>query len=210
VKINLLIHNIKFLYDAPISLTPKLSDLINQYTPDTSNNLESCNKYFITNRGTNVEKYKEILENLTIEYDIFSYGYKRYRDSLHLCEYKGIIHFPYQVNVQSLWENLGYYIIYFIPSKRFIKELIYSEPWYYWEEKDRPDHLEKSIEVAEWYKEEHEPLFEYFDNWSELEYKTKNLTHEDLLKKKEIIKSFMEESNKNNLLKWQNIFSKIT
>jgi hypothetical protein len=194
-------NKISFFYNSRISLTPKLSQETHLYKKST---------FFVYDRGTNFLDYKQILENYEIQYELFGQKYQQYRDTEHICEYKGIIHLPYQTNIQSLWENLGYYIIYFIPSKKFIKELIARESWYYWEEKHKSkDIFEKSIELAEWYIDDNKNLFEYFDSWEELALKTKNITHEYLLKKKKIIKEFMIYSNNENLLKWETIFSKI-
>jgi hypothetical protein len=193
-------HNINFLFEKCINLTPYLCNNIH---------LPIYDKFFIYNRGTSIEKYEEILKNHNIEYTIFGENYNRYKDSEEICQYIGFIHLPYQVNIQSLWENLGYYIIYFIPSKKFIKELILTEPWYYWEEKDRPYFLEQSIELSEWYIDENSGLFEYFDSWNDLKLKAQDITHEYLIKKKEFIKNFMYNSNETNLMKWKNIFSKI-
>lgn len=194
-------QNIQFIYDTRIALTPQLSDKYYFYKK---------NAFFVYNRGTKIVYYKTILEKYGVEYEVFGENYQQYRDTEHICDYKGIIHFPYQTNIQSLWENLGYYIIYFIPSKKFIKELINTEPWYYWEEKNKPFNLlDKSIELSEWYIDENKCLFEYFDTWEELSFKTKNITDEYLLKKKEIIKEFMIYSNNINLSKWKKLFSKI-
>ena len=194
------IHDIQFLYDKCINLTPSLCDKIH---------LPNKNKFFIYNRGTKINNYESILKNHNIEYDIFGENYDSYRDSEHICEYNGFIHLPYQVNIQSLWENLGYYVIYFIPSKRFIKEMIFTESWYYWEEKDRSYLLEESIDLSQWYNDENKVLFEYFDTWEDLALKTKNITQDYIFEKKQTIKNFMMNSNEQNLIKWKNLFSKI-
>jgi hypothetical protein len=196
------LHDICFLYDKCINLTPQLCDKIHLPQPENY-------KFFIYNRGTKIENYQNILKNHNIEYDVFGPNYSRYKDSEEICQYKGFIHLPYQVNIQSLWENLGYYIIYFIPSKRFIKELIASESWYYWEEKDRSQFLEESLDLSEWYIDENKCLFEYFDSWDELELKSKNITPDYLFEKKQIIKDFMMKNNEQNLIKWKDIFNKI-
>lgn len=194
------IHNINFLYEKRICLTPKLCDTII---------LPISNKYFITDRGTQLKNYTEELDKLGIDYDIFSSKGVKYRDCLHLCEYRSTIHFPYQVNIQSLWENLGYYIIYFIPSKRFLMELLRTQDWYYWEEKNRPEHLEKSVELSEWYKDENACLFEYFDSWHDLKFKTRNFTQEYAEHKKKIIHEIITLRNKESLFKWNTILSEI-
>jgi hypothetical protein len=191
------IHNIHFLYSEPIKLTPLLINYISVHSKD---------KFFIYDRGTDVNYYKVILDEYEIPYEIFGEKYQPYRDVEHICEYKGIIHLPYQTNIQSLWENLGYNIIYFIPSKKYLKDLIKNTYWYYWEEKNKDEELlEKSVELAEWYLPEHECLFEYFDNWSELKEKFENYTQEKIIWKKNMIATFMEKNNNKNLAKWKNI-----
>jgi len=194
------VHSIQFLFDKCINLTPFLSEKI--HFPEKKH-------FFIYNRGTKIEFYENELNKRNILFDIFGENYKKYRDSDEICEYKGFIHLPYQVNIQSLWENLGFYIIYFIPSKKFIKELILTQSWYYWEEKERSQFIEESIDLSEWYIDENACLFEYFDSWDHLELKSNKITQEYLIEKKQTIKNFMTNNNEKNLLKWKHIFSKI-
>jgi len=194
-------YNIHFLFYEKITLTPSIceKEIINY----------SMNKFFIYNRGTKIDHYFKILDELNISYDIFGESYERYKDREQICQYKGFLHLPYQTNIQSLWENLGYFIIYFIPSKKFITELILNTSWYYWEERNREfDLLIKSIELSEWYNKENEIVFEYFDNWLELKNKFQNLSDDYLFKKKRDIKNFIENSNSINIKKWEIILNK--
>jgi hypothetical protein len=192
-------NNIYFTFETPIKLTPFLNNRIIQ---------NSTNKFFIYNRGTKIENYQHFLLERNVEFDIFGEGYDRFKDHEHICEYKGFIHLPYQTNIQSLWENLGYYIIYFIPSKKFITELIINTSWYYWEEKYRHyDLLMKSIELSEWHCDENEMLFEFFDSWDHLQYKINSITDDYLINKKQIIKDFIKKSNEINLEKWVKILN---
>ena len=195
-------HNVKFLYDAPIKLTP----IINENIIKNSNN-----KFFIYNRGTKINKYEQYLKTLNIDYDIYGEGYDRFENTESICQYNGFIHLPYQTNIQSLWENLGYFIIYYIPSKNFITELIMQDnSWYYWEEKNRPyELLIQSITLSEWYNEENKEVFEYFDSWDDLKYKIENTNDEYIIDKKNKIKAFIENSNKSNIEKWKNILNNL-
>jgi hypothetical protein len=196
------IHKINFYFNDPIKLSPILQNIIN----NISNKL--LDKLFIYNRGSSYESYKQFLYNNHIEHDVFGEKYSKYRDLDHICEYKAVLHFPYQVNTQSLWEYLAYNIIYFLPSKKFIYELINNTSWYYWEEKNRPfDLFIKSIEISEWYIYDHKDLFIYFDSWEELKLKFENLTNDEILKKKQLIHEFMESNNKINLEKWNILIS---
>ena len=153
--------SIKFIFKDCVRLCPVLAEQV--ILPSKSQ------KLFIQNRGNHIGNYQHILDNLNIEYDVFGEGFAPYKDKEQICEYLGILHLPYQVNIQSLWENLGYYIVYFIPSAKFLKELITMCNWYYWEEKTRdPTLLQKSIELSEWYSPDLSQCFEYFDSWDEL------------------------------------------
>jgi len=189
--------NINFMYESAINLTPITSKNIILYNK---------NKFFIYNRGTKIENYKKNLIDLNINYDLFGEGFNSYNNIQHICEYKGFIHLPYQTNIQSLWENLGYFIIYFIPSKIFIQELITKTSWYYWEEKNKSyDLLIKSIELSEWYNINNKDIFEYFESWDDLKYKIENMNDEYIIQKKQTIKKFIENNNMQNIEKWKNI-----
>jgi hypothetical protein len=195
-------HNIKFLYEDSIKLTPLISENIL---------LHNKNKFFIYNRGTKINQYEKYLKKQNIEYDLYGEGYDRFNNHESITQYKGFIHLPYQTNIQSLWENLGYFIIYFIPSKTFITELITQDnSWYYWEEKNRPHELLiKSIILSEWYSEANQELFEYFESWDDLKYKIENITDEYIVNKKHKIKNFIENSNNTNIQKWKNILKQL-
>jgi hypothetical protein len=193
-------NNISFYFDKPIKLIPYLQDTI------INENKINNNKLFIYSRGTSYEKYKDFLYNNKIEHDVFGGNYSFYRDFEHISEYKAFLHLPYQVNIQTLWECLGYNIVYFIPSKTFIYDLIKNTSWYYWEEKTRINNLFiKSIEIAEWYTTENEDLFFYFDSWEDLKEKIINLTDYELIAKKKIISDFMKLNNHVNIKKWKNL-----
>lgn len=178
-----------------IKLTPLLSSKIS---------LPINDRLFIYNRGTKIEHYRPFLDKYDIAYDVFGEN-NPYRDVEHIEEYVGILHLPYQTNIQSLWENLGYNIIYFIPSKQFFIKLLFLEnSWYYWEERKRSiDFFLKSIDICEWYHPDNEELFEYFDSWEDLKGKMKKITQE----KKKKIHSFMQKHNHTNLEKWNFILS---
>jgi hypothetical protein len=119
-------------------------------TPTTTT--DHSHKLFFYNRGNKIDKYKNELDKYGVAYDVFGEGFGRYRDTNHILEYTGFLHLPYQTNIQSLWENLGAGIVYFIPSLRFFRELIQTQDSYYWEEKNRePELREKNIELTEWY-----------------------------------------------------------
>jgi hypothetical protein len=188
------LHNIFFRYDNIIRLIPNI--------PSTNIIMPITDKFFIYNRGTKIENYRIFLDNLHIKYDIYGENHQRFKDQYHICEYSGIIHMPYQTNIQSLYENLAYNIIYFIPSKQFMFELI-NNNWYYWEEKTKSKEiLINSILLSEWYLAENEELFVYFDNWNQLKEKINSI---NIAEKKALIQKHMEKNQLYNINCWKNI-----
>jgi len=194
-------YDMFFAQDLAVFFKDKsITRLIPYIEPDDIIRQPLNNRFFVYNRGTNIEYYQEELKTNEIEYDVYGEGFSRFKNQAHICEYLGIIHLPYQVNIQSLYENLAYNIIYFIPSYDFIQELLKSK-WYYWEEKDRTTFLlQKSIELSEWYTEENRHLFVYFDSWEDLKKQTRNI---DVVSKKRVIQKHMRENQEGNLQKWQ-------
>ena len=179
-----------------------LEDIIRPIPIITEINSRSNDKFFILSKRNYIENYANDLKG--IKYEIFDHNNK-FKNIIDLKEYSGMIHLPYQVNIMQLWENLGTNIIHFIPSKKFIKELIWNNDWYSWEEKYRePCLFEKSIDLSEWYQEENEDYFIYFNSWEDLKLKTKTT---DFLKKKTIINNKIQNSNYINLKKWKAIIN---
>jgi hypothetical protein len=192
------LHGIRFFYPDLVRLTPK----IQPYSPRKIHFHNA--KLFIYNRGTFLRHYQHWLHG--IEYDVYGYdGYSRYKDENHIAEYMAYLHLPYQTNIQSLWENLGFQIIYFIPSKSFLTTILFDE-WYHWEEKYRkPFNVTyKSIELSEWYQEEHTDLFVFFDSWEDLTVKYRFYLENNtaLIEKKKKIYDYLTISNRIHLEKW--------
>ena len=187
------LHNIQFYYGDIIRLTPELREPA----------LPIHNKAFVYNRGSPIYSYINAMPDNKIDYDLFGPGFSTYRDIAHISEYKCIFHLPYQTNVQSLWENLGYGNIYLIPSARFIEELITTVDWYYWEEKTKGRELvRKSIALAEWYQPELADFFVYFDTWEDIHTKFYNT---DFMEKKRKIYEYMQRSNRVHIHRWNHL-----
>ena len=188
------LYNIFFKDDNIIRLIPDI--------PSNNIIMPITDKFFIYNRGTKIENYRIYLDNLNIKYDIYGENYQRFKDHYHICEYIGIIHMPYQTNIQSLYENLAYNIIYFIPSKQFMFELI-NNNWYYWEETTKSEEIKiNSILLSEWYLPENEELFVYFDNWEQLKEK---MVFINIAEKKALIQKHMEQNQLHNINSWKKI-----
>ena len=225
-------RGIQFLYEEPIKLTPIISADITRHMNDRFfiyNRGSKINNYkdFLHLRsfktplseakGTVMSdeddadcafSMRKGVNERNIDYDVYGEEHQRFRDTEHICEYKGFIHLPYQTNIQSLWENLGYSIVYFIPSKKFLIELITTTEWYYWEEKKQPEPLfTNSIDLSEWYA--NEDVFVYFDSWDDLKFQTETITDKQLYNKQLKIRHFIETSNRENIQKWKYMLSDI-
>ena len=204
------IHGLQFRSPDIFRLTPIIYQ---DYSKDKEKIIIHNSKLFIYNRGTFLRHYQHLLPFPPQEYDVYGYnGYPRYKDEYHISEYLGFLHLPYQTNIQSLWENLGHGIFYFIPSKTFLLELI-KESWYYWEEKFKtPELCAKSIDLAEWYQSENSVFFVYFDSWADLREK-RDIFLEDnaaIYYKKKHISLQLIESNEISLAKWKDVFSSLS
>ena len=128
----------------------------------------------------------------------------RHNGLADLQAYKGIIHLPYSWSTIALFENIKIGIPYFIPSKKFLKKLIFQG--LYWHQ-NAEFLLEKNqIELSEWYSNENRKLFIYFDSWEDLKEKIKSCNYTS---KKDSIKSFAQTQQKKSLLLWQNLFKKM-
>ena len=70
----------------------------------------------------------------------------------------------------------------------------------------------KSVELSEWYQEEHLELFVYFDSWQDLTVKYNYYleNNHELLKKKQKIYDYVLQSNILQIEKWRNLFSELT
>jgi hypothetical protein len=202
------LYGLDFYYDDLIRLTPMIDE-----SENNTSTIVNHDKVFIYNRGNQIEKYQSFLFDHEINFEIFGEGYKRYENEKEISQYLGYFHLPYQTNIQSLWENLGFSILYFIPSKMFMKELV-VQPWYYFEEKyfmegkkNRENLLNQSIELAEWYQPENEDFFEYFDSWSQLKDKLEEYKKDEKkrIEKRKRIREKIKVSNLESLEKWKKI-----
>lgn len=164
----------------------------------------NMNKLFIYDRGTRINTYVNHLSG--IEYDVYNGDYKPYRNCDHIREYKCYLHLPYQVNIISLWENLSFGIIYFLPSKQLLKKWV-GENWYYWEEKSKPkDILEKSIDFSEWYQPQFSNFFLFFDSWEDLHTKLSldfsSFIKKEIEKKRTYINTYIPIHNNKIVTQW--------
>jgi hypothetical protein len=113
-----------------------------------------------------------------------------------LVNIKGIIHIPYAWSNLALFENWAIGNVYFIPTKRFLFELL-NQGNFFWS----PPFLQEYINSSEWYLPEHEDLFIHFDSWRQL----KKLTDDNqlLVETKQKISEFNKLHTEKTLGQWK-------
>ena len=118
-----------------------------------------------------------------------------------LTDFKGIIHFPYQASVFSLFEEIQRGIVHFVPSKKFLDYAVQSE------NQHMPcktiGHSLTSFEDSEWYLKENKDYCIYFDSWQDLKSKIDTVDYQKM--KKGIINNAIQH-RKTMLKRWKAVF----
>ena len=128
----------------------------------------------------------------------------KYNGPADLKDFKGIIHLPYNWSNVAFFENCRFGIPYFIPSPRFLKELM-SEGNYF--HADAEFLLEENqFALSEWYSPEHREIITYFDSWLDLKEKT---LYTNFAKLQQKIKRYGAHHYKLMFDRWARLFHKI-
>ncbi len=125
----------------------------------------------------------------------------KYNVPADLVGFKGIIHIPCALSNLALFENIHAGLIYFIPSKFFLHELLLFPGINF------TDWRMNSIDYSEWYLPENEPLFVYFDSWQDLKHKIETL---DFDKKRKQVLEFAQKHHKEMLSRWEFVFKELS
>ncbi len=113
--------------------------------------------------------------------------------------FKGVIFFPYAWSNLALFENIQRGIIHFVPTVRFVKELIAAhKPVTY-----DPQIIAGNSKLCEWYTPEHKDIVIYFDSWDDLKEKIMTTDYHRMRGK---IKEFGKHHREKMLLMWQETF----
>lgn len=136
--------------------------------------------------------------------------YGKYNGPDDLAGFKGIIHFPYQASVLSLFENMHRGMVYFIPSPSFTKKILAEHgdiiP-HFWQPGPLGQERAPEFWHSEFYRPEHEPLFVYFDSWLDLKEKIKTTNYDAL---KTTIKTFAQWHRNTMIKRWKLLFEGVT
>lgn len=125
-----------------------------------------------------------------------SYYSGRYNGPRDLQGFKGVIYFPYQWSNLALFEDLQLGIVHFVPSEKFITELVRSgKPVRYC--------TLDQFHMNEWYCAAHKGLIVYFDSWSDLKHKIKSTNYSSMKTK---IVDFGRAHKERTLKQWHAVF----
>lgn len=128
----------------------------------------------------------------------------RYNGPMDLKDFKGIIHLPYSWSNLAFFENIALGIPYFIPTERFLEELVSYGNYFH------PNLSclvqNKLYALSEWYCPEHRDILVYFDSWDDLKEKIQTT---NFLELREKIRTFAQQHRIHTLGQWQHIFNQI-
>ncbi len=134
--------------------------------------------------------------------------YGQYNGPDELAGFKGIVHFPYQASLLSLFENMHRGQIYFVPSAKFIENMVRkdSEAFPHFWKPGQPYTILGSpvLEHCEFYRVEHKDLFVFFDSWQDLKEKIETTDYEQM---RERVKQFAVKHTQTTLDQWRKLFS---
>jgi hypothetical protein len=136
------------------------------------------------------EKIKELGYN--------SYSGK-YNGPMDLLNYKAVIHIPYAWSNLAFFEMVSLGIIYFVPSIDFLNILRINKDFFW-----SPPFIQSSLNLSEWYNEDHKKLLIYFDSWEDLILKINSLNYDEHKKK---LKGYGKILETDRLNKWKLLFN---
>lgn len=157
------------------------------------------NTFFVPpyHNDTNMIDLSGVLNNLGIK------NYRgRYSGPKDLVGFKGIIHIPYAWSNLALFENMSNGLIYFLPSKDFLLELIKGRDFFW-----SPPFSARYLNKSEWYCKEHEGLFVYFDSWEDLRSKINTVDYTSLSKR--IIEWHKNRHKKKTIQMWKSVMDEM-
>ncbi|MES2122648.1 MAG: hypothetical protein V4492_07735 [Chlamydiota bacterium] len=141
-----------------------------------------------------------------------------------LYDYKGVVHFPYQISTMSIFEQYTANVPLFFPSKKFLyalqeerKLLTQLSLYRQWDwgspnipgdlnNLNDPEVIRFWVEAADFYDEENMPFIQYFDSFEHLEYL---LETTDLHKVSEQMKGYNIYRKKMVYEKWEKLLRRI-
>lgn len=139
------------------------------------------------------------LQNLLFRYGIPAYSGK-YNGPGDLAQFKGIIHLPYAWSNLALFENIQQGIPYFIPSRKFVRQLAKEKNYFFCQ--GNFFFSDNLAALSEWYCRDNKDVITYFDSWTDLIQKINRTNFEAL---RSTVKQQGEQHRELMLLRWKNL-----
>ncbi len=180
-------------------------------------------KYTGTNHGFLVHKPTslDILSKLKNSMDKGTISYlESFNEWETIFAYKGIIHFPYQISVMSLFEQYYANIPLFFPTQDFLLKLKNESPSILsglsyspsliepnsLDNLNNPKIINRWIQMADFYDKKNMPYIQYFSSFAELDYLLGTVDLKAISKKMEVQNL---KRKKEIYMKWQKLLKKI-
>jgi hypothetical protein len=126
-----------------------------------------------------------------------------YNGPTDLEGFKGVIHIPYAWSNLALFENIQLGLPIFIPTKRFMLELLSTRrAWW-----PNVEYMQTCIDLTEWYCPEHKHWFTFFDSWNDLKTKI-DATDFAVIRTK--VHEYGKKHNDTVLAQWHALFDTIS
>jgi hypothetical protein len=122
-----------------------------------------------------------------------------------LQDFKGIIYLPYQVSSLIFWEAIQKGIIFFVPSKKFLRSMIKRNMIH--EYCLLPNGIVEFVDWMEWYAEAYQDLMVYFDSWQDLKEKIDTIDYAALHAR---ILRYAQYHRETVLHRWKEVFQGFT
>lgn len=193
------------------------SKLIPSLCSYTNSKYIGKNSSFLLHKPTSpdiISKLKKFMNKGTISY------LESFQDWDTLYTYKGIIHFPYQISVMSLFEQYYANVPLFFPSQKFLLKLREESPFILSfvstspcpgilnspDNLSNPKILKLWLRMADFYDKKNMPYIQYFSSLNELDYLLSTVNTQVISKK-------MEKHNikrkKMIYAKWKNLLEEV-
>lgn len=112
-----------------------------------------------------------------------------------LVQYKGIVHFPYEISTMSMYEHYSMGIPLFFPTKRFLRDLwetgkvSFTSASSYWNPPLEPADMTFWLDRADFYDEENMKYVYFFDSFEDLYNQIETFTDPSFAKRQEWIQA---------------------
>jgi hypothetical protein len=164
--------------------------------------LDRNSKIFVHKRTQEVQSPHCNISEVLKKYDIPAYC-DRYETLEELQAFKGVLYLPYQWYVISLFETLKLGLPTFVPTERFLLEMINGKKYVF--ESPELATVANLQTYSEWYNPEIKKVLIYFDSWEDLKKKVAETDYQSARRKSW---EFGQNHEKVMIQRWKEVFGK--